>query len=301
MLALSRVGAWRITGESPKVVIVKPFASPYVASDAGSLAGAVVLRPATAVDRLPPLKAEPSPIAERAQEQHRILVRTLTDNGVAVTAMEPKSESATESLVADCALVLPQGAILTRPSQIERRTEVARVEEQLTALGIPIVGRIEAPGLLDATDVAIGPDRIFIGVPRGGVGLRPHSNAMGRKQLETLAAGMGYRIVELPLAPEALRLRNVFNVVGAETVVASPDKVDLVALTGMKLVEVPRGEEYAAGVLPLGERRVVANLRFRESIALMRKAKVAVEAIDLWEFGKAGYGPFSLVLAVKRG
>jgi dimethylargininase len=282
-------------------VIVKPFASPYVSSDAGTLAGAVVLRPSTAVDRLPPLKAEPAPIADRAQAQHEILVRTLRDRGVAVTILEPRTESATESLLADCALVLPQGAILTRPSQIERRVEVARVAEQLETLGIPVVGRIEAPGLLDATDVAVGTNRLFVGVPRGGTGLRPRSNELGRKQLEALASGMGYQTVELPLAADALRLRNVFNVVGAELVVASPDKVDLVPATGVSIVEVPRGEEFAAGLLPLGERRVLANLRFRESIALMRKAKIAVEAIDLWEFGKAGYGPFSLVLAVKRG
>jgi dimethylargininase len=282
-------------------VIVKPFASPYVSSDAGTLAGAVVLRPSTAVHRLPPLKAEPAPIADRAQAQHEILVRTLRDRGVAVTILEPRTESATESLLADSALVLPQGAILTRPSQIERRVEVARVAEQLETLGIPVVGRIEAPGLLDATDVAVGTNRLFVGVPRGGTGLRPRSNELGRKQLEALASGMGYQTVELPLAADALRLRNVFNVVGAELVVASPDKVDLVPATGVSIVEVPRGEEFAAGLLPLGERRVLANLRFRESIALMRKAKIAVEAIDLWEFGKAGYGPFSLVLAVKRG
>jgi hypothetical protein len=41
-------------------------------------------------------------------------------------------------------------------------------------------------------------------------------------------------------------------------------------------------------------------LRFRESLAILRTAKIAVEAIDMWEFGKAGFGPFSLVLAIKR-
>jgi dimethylargininase len=280
---------------------VKPFASPYVTTDAGALAGAVVLRPATAVDRLSPLKAEPAPIADRAQEQHRVLVRTLRDYGVAVTELEPQTENATESLVADCAVILPQGAILARPSQIERRAEVAHVERQLAELGVPVIGRIEAPGLLDATDVALGANRLFVGVPRGPAGLRPRSNELGRKQLEALASAMGYRTIELPLAPDALRLRNVFNVVGADTVVASPDKVDLVQAADLTVIEVPRGEEFAAGVLPIGDRRVIANLRFRESIAILRKAKVAVEAIDLWEFGKAGYGPFSLVLAVKRG
>jgi dimethylargininase len=282
-------------------VIVKSFAAPYSSFDAGALAGAAVLRPSTAVDRLPPLKGEPSPIAERAEEQHAILVRTLRDHGVTVSEIEPHGDSPTESLIADCAIVLPQGAILTRPSQTERRTEVARVEAHLTELGIPIVGRIAAPGLLDATDVAIAPDRIFIGVPRAGAGQRARSNELGRKQLEAIARGMNYRVVELAVAADVARLRNVFSLVAADTVLAAPERVDLVAATDLRVIEVPRGEEAAAGVLAFGERRVIANLRFRESIKMMRKAKLVVESIDLWEFGKAGYGPHSLVLALKRG
>jgi dimethylargininase len=281
-------------------VIVKSYAAPYSSSDAGALVGAVVLRPSTAVDRLPPLKAEPSPIAERAKEQHAILVRTLRDRGVHVTEIEPKTESPTESLIGDCAVVLRDGAVLARPSQMERRAELVAVEKQLVELGIPIIGRIQAPGLLDATDVAVGPDRVFFGVPRPGGGLRPRSNELGRKQLEAIATQQGYRSVELPLANDVARLRNVFSLVASDTIVAAPDKVDLVEASGLRIIEVPRGEEFAAGVLPIGERRVIANLRFRESIALLRKAKIAVESIDLWEFGKAGYGPFSLVLAVKR-
>jgi len=89
-------------------------------------------------------------------------------------------------------------------------------------------------------------------------------------------------------------------VVASDTIVAAPDRVDLAAASDLRCIEVPRGEELAAGVLTLGERRVLANLRFRESIALLRRAKITVEAIDLWEFGKAGFGPFALALAFKR-
>jgi N-dimethylarginine dimethylaminohydrolase len=282
-------------------VIVKSYAAPYVSSDAGALAGAVVLRPSTAVDRLPPNAGEPSPIADRAEEQHVVLVRTLRDHGVAIHALEPRAESPTESLVADCAIMLPGGAVLTRPSQVERRGEVVALEQLLGELGIPVLGRIEAPGLLDGTDVALAPGRAFVAVPRPGGDFRPRSNVLGREQFEALAAQQGFRTIELPVANDVRRLREVFSVVGAETVVAAPEKVDLVPATGMKIVEVPRGEELAAGVFALGERRIIANLRFRESVKLLRKAKIAVEAIDLWEFGKAGFGPFSLVLAVKRG
>ena len=288
-------------GETALVVTVKTYAAPYVSSDAGALAGAIVLRPSAAVDRLPPIKGEPSPIADRALEQHGIFVRTLRDHGVKVYEMAPVSESATETLVADCAIVLPQGAVIARPSQIERRAEVVAVEKQLADLGIPIIGRIEAPGLLDATDVAVAPGRLYIGVPRPGAGLRRRSNELGRRQLEAIASLQGFTMVELPVANDVPRLRDVFSLVASDSVIAAPDRVDLVAATDLRIIEVPRGEELAAGVLALGERLVVANLRFRQSIAILRKAKITVEAIDLWEFGKGGFGPFSLALALKRG
>ncbi|MBV9438369.1 MAG: hypothetical protein JOZ24_00095 [Candidatus Eremiobacteraeota bacterium] len=276
------------------------YAAPFVSHDAGALTAAITLRPSAAVDRLPPLRGEPWPIASRAQEQHDILLRTLHDRGVLVHEMEPRSESPTEALVADCAIVLPKGAIVARPSQLERRPEAPAVESFLGELGIPIAGRIDAPGLLDATDVAVAPDRVFVGVRRPGAGLRPRSNELGRRQFEELATAQGYRVVELSIANDVPRLRDVFSIVGSETAVAAPDRVDLVPAAGLRIVELPRGEDFEAGVLPIGECRVLANLRFRESIAIMRRTKIAVEAIDLWEFGKAGFGPFSLVLAVKR-
>jgi dimethylargininase len=280
---------------------VNSYAPPYVTTDAGALAGALVLRPSAAVDRLPPIKGEPSPISDRAQEQHAILVRTLRDRGVTVHEIKPHSESPTESLVADCVIVVPNGAVIARPSQIERRAEVAEVEKHLAELGMPIVGRIEAPGLLDGTDVALAPGRAYVGVPQPGAGLRRRSNELGRKQLEAILTQQDFSVVELAVANDVPRLRDVFSIVGYDTAIAAPDRVDLVAASGLRIIEVPRGEELAAGVLALGERLVIANLRFRESIAIMRKAKIAVEAIDLWEFGKAGFGPFALALPFKRG
>lgn len=298
---LARLGAGRPGAEPHHVVTANPSAGRSVSSDAGTLASALVLRPSAAVDRLPPIKGEPSPIADRAREQHAVFVRTLRDRGVIVHEMEPSTESPTESLVADCAIMLREGAIIARPSQLERRADVGAVERRLTELGVRIAGRIEAPGLLDATDVAVGTDTLYVGVPRYPADLRRCSNELGRKQLELFASQSGYRIVELPISTEVQRLRDAFSLVGTDSAIAAPDHVDLSAITGLRIVAIPRGEDLAAGVLALGERRVIANLRFRESVALMRKAKIAVEAIDLWEFGKAGFGPFSLALAVKRG
>jgi dimethylargininase len=290
-----------VSAERPQSVMTKPLEPPFLSHDAGALAGAVVLRPSESVDRLTPVHGEPSPIGERAIEQHGILVRTLRDRGVAVTELEPVLGTPAESLIGDMAVIFPKGALITRPSSVERRPQTATVEAALARLGIPVIGRIASPGLLDANDVSIGPESVYVGVPRPGAGLRPRSNELGRAQLEAIARDNGLRTTELLLASDTLRLRNVFSFIGRDTVIVAPERVCVVPITDLKIVEVPRGEEYAAGVLALGERRVLANLRFRESITLLRKAKITVEAIDLWEFGKAGAGPFSLVLATKRG
>ena len=287
--------------ELPANVMTKTYEAPFVRSDAGALAGAVVCTPSTAIDRIVPLKSEGSPIAERAIEAHGVLVRTLRDRGVDVTVLEPASESSLESLVGDAAIVLPKGAVIARPSAIDGRTDAAHVERALAACGIPILGRIESPGLLDASDVVLAGDRIYVGVARPGAILRSRSNELGRRQLAAIAEANDLRVVELATEPDVARLRSVFNVIGTATVLAAAERVDLVPVRDLRVIEVPRGEEWAAGVLAFGECRVIANLRFRESIRLLRSNKVEVEAIDLWEFGKAGIGPFQLVLATKRG
>jgi hypothetical protein len=53
-------------------------------------------------------------------------------------------------------------------------------------------------------------------------------------------------------------------------------------------------------VLPIGERHVVAEMRYRTSLRALRKAGVVVESIDLYEFTKLGITPSMLVLALKR-
>jgi dimethylargininase len=282
------------------MVMTKSIERPYVVSDAGTLASAIVRPPTLAVAHLSPLQAEPAPIAERAIEAHAVLVTTLRDRGVDVTVLPPDADVPTGALVGDLALILNDGALMMRPSDPERRRDFMALEAALTAMRVPIIGRIEAPGLLDAGDVAIAGNLAYVAVPRPGAGLRSRSNELGRRQFAAYAQARGLTMIELPVAPTVARLRNVFNVIGGDTVIAAPERVDLVPVRDMKVVEVPRGEEYAAGVLAFGERRVIANLRFRESIRVFRKAKIEVEAIDLWEFGKAGVSPAALVLAVKR-
>jgi N-dimethylarginine dimethylaminohydrolase len=259
-----------------------------------------MIAPTSAVDRLVPMHGESSSIAERALEQYAVLRNRLTSHGVRTHLVESEADVPEAALVADCAVVVGSGAILLRPSAVAQRRFVSVVERTLGELGIPIVGRVEPPGLLDGADVVLGPHVAYVGVPHGPSLAQQRSNQLGRRQFETIAQAHGFRAVELSLAPDVHRLRNVFSFADGDCVLAAPDKVDLVAVKDAQILEIPRGEEYACGVLTLGPRQVVANLRFRTALAVMKKAKIAIEALDLWEFGKAGIAPSSLVLALKR-
>ena len=287
-------------------VAAPTFEAPYVRADFAPLLGVIVVPPTRAIEMVTPTHGEANAIADRAAEQFGILVGRLAAAGVKVVRMEPDPATPLSWACADCAVLFEDGAFLMRPSDVRRRAEVALLEDVLERANVPVVGRIEAPGLLDGGDVLLARETVYIarskprqaeiGIPAG-----LHGNALGRAQLADYARSKQLAAVEVAIAGEAPRLRSVASLVDTGTLLFAPGLVDPSAFSGLATIEVPRGEDFGAGVLALGNRRVIANVRFRETIPLLRKAKFAVDAIDLWEFGKIGVTPASLALAIKRG
>ena len=277
-------------------VSAEKLSAPFVKTDAASLLNAVVIMPTAAVEGYAPLKAEPHAIAERAQDQHTVLVRRLEALRVKLRVVAAGT-TALGSAAADLAVVVADGAILMRPSDLGRAADLIVIESILREFEIPILGRIEAPGMLDGGDVIVTDDRIFVAVPHGAGRYERRSNSIGRGQL---AALLGLPLVEVPVDAHFPRLRSVASVIDANTVIIGGNALEAGAFDGFEVIKLPLGEEYAAGVITLGPRFVLANLRFQESPAIMRNAKIKMESFDLWEFGKLGLAPSTLVLALKR-
>jgi len=273
------------------------IAAPFVLAANATLRDAILVAPSAALDGVPPLYGEPSPLIDRAKEQHNVLKRTLQDCGVLIHPLEAEDDGGHAAFVADCALVVSSGAIILRPHRIDRRREVNAVEAKLRDHGIPVLGKIEAPGLLDGGDIVVNGNTAYVGVPN----TKARSNTLGRSQLSQLLASVGMQTLDLPMDGSIPRLSDVFSSAAEDLIVAATDFVDTSSLRARaQILAIPRGEEYGASLLPLGSRRVLANLRFRVAVPMLRKAKLDVIAIDLWEFGKVGGGPPSLVLPLKR-
>jgi len=279
--------------------------APFVRSDAGTLRAALLVAPSPALPNVRPMYGESSAIAERSAEQFAVFTNRLAAHGIKASVVACEEVTPLGSLCADTAVLFSDGAFLMRPSDLRRRAEVVAIEAALERAGVPIVGRIEAPGMLDGGDVLVGPQAIYFGVARvrrdeGGIPLASHGNALGRQQLAAYATSKGLRATVVPLNADVFRLRSVAALVDDETLLCATGVLDAAAFQGLRLLEVPRGEDYGAGVLTLGKGRVLANVRFRQTLPLLRKAKVAVDAIDLWEFGKIGATPSLLALPLQR-
>lgn len=264
-----------------------------VATATGRLRCAVLVRPNPGIERAGARIGEPGAIYARAVEQHEILRSTLEYCGVETIVLGSHASDPYEVSAGDSAVVFEDGAVLMRPTAMSRRAEADRMQAEFAQLDVPLAGHIASPGLLDGTDVILAGETAFVGVGSRG-------NALGREGFAKLAGARGYRVVEVRLAPNVLSLRCVAGAVAKDTIVVGADKADVTAFSGFRTIVLERGEELGAGVLCLGERHVLAEIRYRTALAQMRRAGITVESIDLYEFTKLGVAPSMLALALKR-
>lgn len=272
---------------------VVDFGPRLIGTPTGTLRAAVVVRPSRSIERAATLNGEPGIVYTRALEQHATLVRTLRFFGVEVRVTEARGDDPYECAVADGAALFENGAVIARSTSMSRRAESERLAAEFAKIDVPIAGRITPPGLLDGSDVLIVDKTAFIGVGKRG-------NAIGRAGFAEIARAQGYSVVEVAMAPDVGSLRSVASALDGETLVVAPDKLDAEAFSGMRTIVLERGEELGAGIIGLGDRHVIASVRYRTALLALRRAGITVEGIDLYDFEKAGISASLLVLPVRR-
>jgi len=264
-----------------------------VSHEAGRLLTAVVAAPDAGFERAKPIFGEGPPFAARARMEHEVFVRTLKRNRVDVVELEPDERFALSTLVRSTAIALPGGVVMARLVEGERRGEEEAVKALLERRGVRVLGAVEGPGMFDARDAVVMGNRLV--AARTGA-----TNAAAIEQLAAFAQPFGLEIREARLAPGVSHLGDVFSPVDAEAVVAAPDLVSGAAMQGVEVVALAREMWLAAGCLALAPRHVVMDVRMPTACAVLKRAKIFVDAIDLYDFGRAGAGPWALALPLHR-
>ena len=226
----------------------------------------------------------------RARAQHADYERALASAGCEVVRLPELPEHGDAVFVDDCALALPELAVITRPGAESRRGEVASVVAAL-APHRPLA-RIEAPATLDGGDVlALG--RTLC------VGLSQRTNAEGVRQLRECAAPLGYAVEAIPVAG-ALHLQTAVTCADERTLVVNPSWVDArrFASAGWEILEVDAREPFAANVLRVRGTTLCAAA-FPRTNERLRARGIAVVEVAADELAKAEGGVTCCALLVE--
>ena len=127
-------------------------------------------------------------VAQREHEHFRDLLASL---GARVHVLETEVDSPDLLYAFDPLLITDRGAIPLRPGKPNRQVEPEAIEGWTRAHGIPTIGRIEAPGTIEAGDTFwLRPD-LFI------IGRTLRTNQAGADQLAALVGG-DVRVFDVP-------------------------------------------------------------------------------------------------------
>ncbi len=239
-----------------------------------------------------------------AAKQHERFRDILEGLGVAVYELASNHPSPDSVYTYDPSWIAADGAILLRCGKANRLGEEEAHLAFYEREGVPIVGRIEAPGTVDGGDI------FYLNDGRACVGRSLRTNRDGARQLVTLL-GPGTEIFDVPYdtgPSKCLHLLSVISPVAENLVVVFPPLLpsglwDMLHEMGYGLIEVPEEEMETLGCNVLAVRPgVVVMLDGNPTTAAgLAAAGVEIHTFDGSEICINGSGgPTCLTRPLKR-
>jgi N-dimethylarginine dimethylaminohydrolase len=249
-----------------------------------------------------------APSLSRAIDEYERFVELLRGTGTEVVALPEDGSTTLDSIyVRDAAIVSDRGAVLCRMGKPQREGEPAAQEETLRRAGVPVLGRIEAPGRLEGGDV-LWLDRETLVVGRGY-----RTNDEGVRQLHSLLGDAVKELIVVPLPhwrgpSDVMHLMSLISPVDEDlAVVYSPllpvPFRERLRARGIELIEVPDEEFDSMGtnVLALAPRKCLMLRGNPHTRAGLERAGADVLEYDGQEISvKGAGGPTCLTRPLRR-
>ena len=248
-----------------------------------------------------------APDVVKAVAQYDAFLALLNHSGTRVHLMPPGRDAELDSIyVRDASVVTPRGVVLCRMGKALRAREPEAQAAAFATWGIPVIGAIEPPGLLEGGDVAWLNDRTI------AVGRGYRTNDAGIAQLRAfLDPQIELIIVPLPHwqgPTDVFHLMSVLSPVDHDLAVVYSPLIPVafrerLLADDFRLVEVPDSEFASMGtnVLATAPRQCVmldGNPRTR---AALEQAGAEVRVYDGSEISvKGGGGPTCLTRPILR-
>ena len=226
----------------------------------------------------------------KAASQHALLAELVAASGAEIEWIEDKADGLSDSVFThDPSLMTDRVALILSMGKPLRAREPSLHEETYRRLGIPILGRVEAPGQVE------GGDCVWLDARTLVIGRGVRSNQEGIQQVSNLLTPLGVSVYgfDLPLwqGEEAcLHLMSVISPLADDlALVYSPllpaAFYQMLKARNIRLVE-GDAEEFAASnglslnVLPTSPLKVIAVAGFPKTKAAMEAAGCTVEIFE---------------------
>lgn len=173
----------------------------------------LVRRPATSGDWAGAGWRTPDPVA--LERQHEAFCALLADLGAQVEVADALPGQVDAVYMHDPVIVSGRGAVPLCMVKPARRLEPVHVAEELARLGVPVLGRLEAPAYAD------GGDRLWLDSTAAAIGLGYRTNRAGAQALAALLAPEGVTVETYDLAHDrgpgsVLHLQSFISAVTAD-------------------------------------------------------------------------------------
>ena len=250
---------------------------------------AIVRRPSPAMADGQRTHLDRAPIdGDLALVQHDAYVAALQAAGAVVTVLPADAALADCAFVEDCAVILPELALLCRMGAPSRRPESPTVAAVLPADR----ACVQLPGEMDGGDVLVVSRRIF-------VGRSSRTSSEGVAAFEAAVAPHGYRVSVVPMVG-ALHLKTAVTALDDETLLLNPAWAAADLFGGFRTLAIDPAEPFAANTLTVGGRLIV-QAEAPRTAAILAGAGYAPHPVAISEFAKAeaGLTCLSLIFVAK--
>jgi dimethylargininase len=224
---------------------------------------------------------------ELASRQHLDYVRALQRLGIDVVTLPAEPEMPDAVFVEDTALILNEVAVISSPCP-SRQRELGSVRPVLEQYRD--VATIPAGAKFEGGDVVGNGRRLF-------VGQSTRTNKEGMESLQSILRPYAYELVPVEVRG-CLHLSTAASYLGDDTFLVNRRWMDCSALSGYRLIDVPKEEAWAANVLSLGG-FVVIPAEFPRTCELLDRLGYMVCQVEVSELLKAEAGVTCMALIFK--
>jgi dimethylargininase len=211
-----------------------------------------------------------------AKDQHKSYCKALESRNLKLVRIPAENSFPDCVFVEDPAIVFKGTAVICSMGAKSRIGEVNEVRKTLSSIFNKLVD-IHPPGTIEGGDVLRVNNRLF-------VGLTNRTNADGINQLRDALSDEGCEIIPVRVN-NILHFKSACSYLGDEFIVVNSGYFDLKVFSSLNLLELPKGEAYAANCLSVNG-KVFVSKGYPATKRLIEKEGFETEELDVSEFKK---------------